>query len=115
MGPTRSDEDGPTEPSPYPPLRGATFPMSLAPAPRRCWIVVINTSDYKGGQHQRQAHDEQGAGTVLPTGAFLQGGRQGQAGGPRPSGQAREARGRPGRVALGGAARRGTQHNPQRV
>src|SRR4028118_1077789 len=63
--------------------------------------MIVTT---KGGRHLRQAHDEQGAGAVLPACPLLQGGRQGQAGGPRPSGHAREARGRVGGVALGGGA-----------
>ncbi|CAA9448365.1 MAG: hypothetical protein AVDCRST_MAG01-01-4308, partial [uncultured Rubrobacteraceae bacterium] len=48
--------------------------------------------------------EEQGARAVLPARPLLQGGRQGQAGGPRPPRHPREARGRVGSVAPGGGA-----------
>ena len=89
------------------PSHGGKAPAPLAPAPRgRFTVVTVVTviGYYRGGQHLRQAHDEQGAGPVLPACPLLQGGRQGQAGGPRPPRPSRETRGRVGGVAPGGRA-----------
>ena len=36
-------------PGPRPPIRGATFPTPLAPAPRKRYTVVTVYSHYKGG------------------------------------------------------------------
>jgi hypothetical protein len=90
-----------TRQAPIPPHGGkAPAPLALAPAPRGRYVVVTMYSNYEGGRHLRQGHDEQGARALLPACPLLQGGRQGQAGGPRPPRYPREARGRVGGVAL---------------
>jgi hypothetical protein len=47
-------------------MRRDRSPASLARAPRRRYTVVTVIGYYRGGQHLRQAHYEQGAGSLLP-------------------------------------------------